>query len=441
MTFYTTVCKPHCGVIHIGTIVIALACSAPAYADKPMIVGVGTHFAQNKSDFSTLKQWLQSAALYSTRDEMHWATVENAKGIFAWRGNAALTRGAWSMLKSTNPAFNPLLIVDYGNSRYGGGHPRSDLAVSAFSKYAAWVTSENAHLIQMVEIWNEWNIGSGSIPKVMIGVPSEYVKLAHETYTNIKAVNPKAQVIVGGMGHDLPDWLWLKEAISLGLLDYANGLSVHLYNYCDRKHVGSDELVERLRLLRELLISNGKSDLPVYISEVGWPTHTGKCAVSERDAALYSLRFLLEASARPWIAGVWFYEFMDSGDNPEEREHRFGLLRRDKTEKPSGCAVRMMGRLATKRPLQLINNNGVTLAIFDNESDNLLVAWSSANGANSDKQVDINVNEGKVYDTVKDICGLTAGEINDSSDGRHIKLRVNNLQPTVVSVSKNMTFH
>ncbi len=35
---------------------------------------------------------------------------------------------------------------------------------------------------------------------------------------------------------------------------------------------------------------------------------------------------MLLAKARPWIAGVWWYDLFDDGDDAANKEHRFGLI-------------------------------------------------------------------------------------------------------------------
>jgi hypothetical protein len=62
---------------------------------------------------------------------------------------------------------------------------------------------------------------------------------------------------------------------------------------------------------------------------VGWPTNIGECAIPESVSSEQTLRFLLDSINITDLAGIWFYEFLDSGSDPTNREHRFGLLRKN----------------------------------------------------------------------------------------------------------------
>jgi hypothetical protein len=48
---------------------------------------------------------------------------------------------------------------------------------------------------------------------------------------------------------------------------------------------------------------------------------------------------MLLAAARPWIDGVWWYDLFDDGDDPGNREHRFGLIAKDRSPKPAYTAL------------------------------------------------------------------------------------------------------
>jgi hypothetical protein len=84
---------------------------------------------------------------------------------------------------------------------------------------------------------------------------------------------------------------------------------------------------------------------------------------------------LLQAGQRPWLKGVWLYETIDSGEDPTNREHRFGLLRRDGMERPAGCMVREFGASVAARPTQVVEQGAVTLAVYQEAGRSLVFAW------------------------------------------------------------------
>jgi polysaccharide biosynthesis protein PslG len=400
---------------------------AAAHArEEPMILGVQTHFAFNSSrtDVGSFRAWMARARFHSSRDEMFWWHVEDPEGRLEMRQGALATREVW---RSMPPPFKPLLTLDFGYQSYdGGGQPKSDAAVAAFSRYARFVVSQSQPLVRMVEVWNEWNLKAGARPEGgSDGNPRDYVHLAAATYQELKALNPEVQVIVGAISDDFPDWKWMRQATQLGLLERADGLSVHLYNHCmPAARVGSDELIQRLDALRTIMEAAGHASMPVYVTEAGWPTHSGKCAVGENDAALHSVRFLLEASLRPWVRGVWFYEMQDGGGDAADMEQHFGLLRRDGSEKPAGCALRELGAQIAARPSAILRAGQVTLARFASGRSERWFVWSHApSGVASDATVRLTSQTG-VLGRVQPValCGLRQGTFMPQPDGRSAAL-------------------
>lgn len=396
---------------------------AGANAQEPMVLGVQTHFAfmpPKTTDASLFRAWMRRSRFNSARDEMFWWHVEDESGGLQMKQGALVTRDVWRSMPSP---FSPLLTLDFGYRTYdSGGQPQSAPARAAFSRYAGFVVSQSQPVVRLVEVWNEWNLKAGARPEGgSNGDAEDYVRLSAATYQHLKQLDPAIKVLVGAISDDFPDWRWLRSAVKLGLLSRADGLSVHLYNHCMAPgQIGADELVRRLDALRAILDAAGHSSLPVYVTEVGWPTHTGKCEVTEADAAAHSIRFLLEASLRQWVRGVWYYELQDGGSNPADPEHHFGLLRRDGSEKPGGCALREMGAQVAARPKSLARVDGVTMARFGNGPTDRYVFWASpAPGGASEAQARITARSAKAGALRPvSICGLEQGTLDMEPDGR-----------------------
>ncbi len=419
--------------------------SAGVHGQEPMILGVQTHFAftGSRTDANAFRSWMARARFNSSRDEMFWWHVEDASGRLEVKQGALATRDVW---RSMPAPFTPLLTLDFGyRSHDAGGQPKSAAAGAAFSRYARFVVSESDPLVRMVEVWNEWNLKAGARPEGgSNGDAEDYVRLSARTYQEIKAFNPGVQVIVGAISDDFPDWRWLRRATQLGLLARADGLSVHMYNHCmPARRVGADELIQRLDVLRTILDQAGHGSVPVYVTEVGWPTHVGKCAVSESDAAAHAVRFMLEASLRPWLRGVWFYEMQDGGDDPANPEHHFGLLRRDGSEKPAGCALRQLGAQIAARPRAFARAGNVALARFSNGSADRWIFWASAlPGDTAEAKARITARS-PLFDRVKPIavCGLAQGSLNAQPDGRSAALTLPAGTIVVLDTAPNETLN
>lgn len=397
---------------------LAVVAAGGAWAE-PMILGVGTHFGfwPPKSDVGLFRSWMARARFDSARDDMFWVHVEDGAGRFELRQGATVTRDLW---RSMRQPFEPLLVLGYGHPAYdGGGQPRTPAARAAFARYAGYVLAQTAPSVRMVEVWNEWNLKAGARPGGSDGDAQDYARLADETAQRLKALDPAVKVLVGAVSDDFPDWRWMRRGIAAGLLAHADGVSVHLYNYCMApQRVGADELIERLDALRAIMDAAGRPAMPVYVSEVGWPTHSGKCPVGEADAATHSVRFMLQASERPWVKGVWFYEFQDGGEDPADREAHFGLLRRDGSEKPAGCALRELAAQIARRPTAVSRSGAITMARFVDGAAQRWILWASA-GADGDTTGRL-TGRAETLRGLKPtaVCGLASGTLTPQPDGR-----------------------
>lgn len=401
---------------------------------EALLLGVGTHFGQSRSDLGQFESWMTASQFTSARDEMYWSQVEDEHGRFVVRGGAAKTRESWQR----QAKLEPLLVLSYGNKRFdGGGQPISESGIDAFARYAVSVTQEMRARVGMVEVWNEWNLGAGSRPGGSRADPVAYARLASRTFRALKTSAPSVKVLVGGMGEDFPNWRWTRAAIDAGLLSAADGLSVHLYNYCAGKAVGSDELAARADALRGILDQSGYPTMPIYVTEVGWPTHSGKCGVSEMDAAVHSIRFLLEASRREWIAGVWYYELADGGHDDREREQRFGLIRPDGSEKPAGCVLRQLGAAVARRPVAVSTNDEANVAVFSSDGGSFLIVW--ARQAQARPMLDVELRSSNAWGSVTGefVCGAIESQVEQGlPGGKSIRVRLSGTKPALIRLNK-----
>jgi hypothetical protein len=197
--------------------------------------------------------------------------------------------------------------------------------------------------VRHFEVWNEWNSGFGSRPATKSGPAADYARMLAPAAAAIRAANPEARVIAGATaGVDLK---WFREFIAAGGLEHADAVSVHSYTLF-RYRVNPEGAILSLDRLHALLKSAEPArDIPIYVTEMGWPTNQGRHGVSERDAANYLVRFMLLARSRPWIAGVWWYDLIDDGPSNSDAQHRFGLVRTNLARKPAFEAARKVSRL------------------------------------------------------------------------------------------------
>ena len=229
----------------------------------------------------------------------------------------------------------PIFILDYGNRLYDRGQsPRSESARAAFARFAAAAARHFHGQGVLWEIWNEPNISQFWKPEPDAG---GYARLAVETAKAVRSADPEAVILAPGSS-EFP-WEFLETVFAAGLLEQIDAVSVHPYRESAPETAARD--YGRLGALIARYASPQRRNLPIVSSEWGYSTAEG--AVSEARQA----QFL----ARQWLANLAanvnvsiFYDWRDDGDDPKDREARFGTVRRNLEPKPSFLAAQKLIR-------------------------------------------------------------------------------------------------
>lgn len=325
------------------TLTVAIASCNTASA-APFLFGAGTHLGQNKINAANALLLYNAGGLNSLRDETYWHRLEVKDGKLEYPNSLADLDDVTTKIK--NAGGSPLVVLDYSNNAYDlGDIPTSDAAIDAFARYASFTASHYKGRVQLYEVWNEWNIGMGSNKKPRTIRPVDnYIRLLRSTMKAVRAVDPSAKLIAGGVCGI--DDKWIDQFIAQGGVKGIDGFSVHPYVFALPGRNRPEDASEWLgRLNAKLTAANDGRPVDIYVTEIGWPNHVGTTGWSESQSADFLLRFYMLARAQPAIRGVWWYELRDGGDNPLEREHRFGLAGRDQRAKPALQAQKIVGSL------------------------------------------------------------------------------------------------
>ncbi len=263
------------------------------------------------------------------RTDLEWGRVERERGHYDF---AAYDRLVGHLKQA---GVRPMFILDYGNRLYDHGQsPRSDEARGAFARFAAAAARHFRGQGVIWEIWNEPNIEQFWKPEPDA---QAYARLAIETARAVRAADPEAVILAPGSS-ELP-WAFLESIFAAGLLEHLDAVSVHPYR--DRPPETAFADYGRLRVLIARYASPARRMLPIVSSEWGYSTAEG--AVSESIQADYL--------SRQWLANLVagvntsiFYDWRDDGNNPKDREHRFGTVRRNLDPKPSFLAAQTLIR-------------------------------------------------------------------------------------------------
>jgi putative colanic acid biosynthesis UDP-glucose lipid carrier transferase len=220
----------------------------------------------------------------------------------------------------------------YGNPLYEkGGLVTTPQARKGFADYVYWLATQLKGQVRYYEIWNEWNIGTGSTahPRVA-GSVGDYAALVKAAAAAIRRADPAAKIVAGGATNT--DTAWFEAFGASGALDAIDGVSIHPYDYGKPFGLHTPEAAMAWVSLvqRRLTAANGGRPVTMYVTEIGWPAH--RRGYRPEVVADYLTRFLRLARSDPHVAGVWWYDLVNDGSDPDSREDRFGLF--DETFRP-----------------------------------------------------------------------------------------------------------
>ncbi|WP_448034080.1 hypothetical protein [Bradyrhizobium liaoningense] len=332
--------------IRLAAFISSILLSVPACAqhaqplDARFLLGVGTHqglggpvSARGYVPAENIAQ-IKQLGLNSFRDDFPWSDFETAGRRMGFTPRLGRLEA-----QVRSGVARPLLILAFGHHLVpNSSPPTTDEARQRFADYAAAAAQSVVAQHPLFELWNEWNLAA---KKDAAFSPENYLALAEAARPAVKRVAPNAPFLVGALGDD-PGWTWTEKMLRTGILQYADGASIHLYNFCmGPSKRTSAEIIDRLTAFHRLVgQASGNPDFPIYVTETGWTTATNKCGVSEQAQADNTAQLILWAStAARWLKGVWLYELKDSGKDPSELEHNFGLYRYDNSPKPVACAA------------------------------------------------------------------------------------------------------
>ena len=339
-------------VAFIGVACLACAGMAAVAGEGPtlwrptrsasFIVGVCTHFGGDRFTPATLEMLRQSGAT-SVRDEICWIGVETKKGEMAVPAggdryfNTALAAG-----------LDPLLILNYGNPFYDkNDSPRSDDARAAFVRYAEYMANHFKGKLYLYEFWNEWDIAIGGTTP---GTADNYAALLKLVYPALKKIDPDIRLMAGATTPMAITNGWLERVLELGALQFCDAVSIHTYIYGAKGPKGSPEQWAAWMQQTQTMIHkySGGKDVPLYVTEHGWPVQIDKRGRTPAVSAEYLARLYLLARTMPWMKGIWWYDFEDDAVKYDYNEANFGIIRPDLTPKPAWYALRDVADLAAR---------------------------------------------------------------------------------------------
>lgn len=304
-------------------------------------IGVGIHPETFPSSPQTLITLLKKNHISTFRTDYPWSQVEKQKGIYQ-PANEKI-ENIIQLAKKNN--IKPLIIYDYGNSLYEEktlvnprSKPSSEQSIQHFVNYVSWSTNHLKDNVSMFEIWNEWiqMAGKGNKDTALSDDSAKiYANLTLESCKAIKKINPNAIVIAGSTTPlDESSNRWLFKVINYGILNCIDGISLHPYDFNFSKKLDYKNIIQSLKKLQLIVtyLNHGKQ-VPFYITETGAPSVI-QAKYDNNEIANYFTNYMRELSELDFVRSVWWYDFINDGNDLYEKEHNFGILNRDFSPKP-----------------------------------------------------------------------------------------------------------
>gem|GEM_PF-1188615 len=266
------------------------------------------------------------------------AQIQWVRCVFAW-SDMQPNPGQWiftgtdrvvEMCRARKIRILGILLASppWANGGRPWNYPPSDM--QAWYNYVFTVCSRYRGKVSAWEIWNEQNIHAFWMPDPD---PVQYVNLLSVASSAIRAADPSAKVVMGGVAGLDP--AFLNQCLAAGAHRYIDALAYHPYpetlqqNNFKPQEEHCRNIVAFVRWLISVYTSR---PIEVWITEFGWTTcPASPPGVGEHTQAAYILRSFLNYSKTD-INMVFLHSLRD--DLLTEYEY-YGILRNDFSKKPS----------------------------------------------------------------------------------------------------------
>jgi hypothetical protein len=179
--------------------------------------------------------------------------------------------------------------------------------------------------------------------------PAGYAAILAAAYRAIKTVSVDTVVLSGGLAPvatangDLNGTAFLASVYAHGGRGTFDAVGYHAFCYPTLPDVyqpwsGWSQMAGTSPSLRSVMSANGDSGKQIWITEVGAPS-AGPGGVGEQVQARTVTQAVTDASAAPWVGGLFVYSWRDAGTDPSDPEDWFGLITKDGAAKPAMAAL------------------------------------------------------------------------------------------------------
>ena len=250
-----------------------------------------------------------------------WAYYESAPGVFNW--THADTVMSYARQQGISVIARLGLVPDWARPKASDALTSlNSLTADQIPAYADFVTAFVTRYhdsLRAIIPWNEPNLAFEWGYRQVL--PAGYVDLLKAAYMAAHAADPAIVVLGGALaptlensGTAITDLDYLRGIYAAGGKSYFDGLAVHSYGLTHPASDPPDPVVvdfRRVELLRQIMVANGDSTKPVYVTESGWndaPRWTLAVSPAQRIADTIDA-FQLAESQYPWLVRLCVWDF------------------------------------------------------------------------------------------------------------------------------------
>ena len=327
-------------------------------------VSAGDVTRVSDADLAEQMQGIAASGAQWVRLDDIWPQVEWTQGSFNWQ---LPDRSVAAAVAAGIPNID--LIIDCYPPPWAENADGSPNAADFATFAQASAVRYSAMGVHTYEVCNEPNLGGEwNVDNDTTSV-SEYTALLKLAYPAIKSADPKALVLLGGIGADndsssyMPQ-AWLQGIYADGGGGYFDAVSVHPYCWpaapTDATTASWSYFYNLPDWIYATMAANGDGNKKVWITEFGYPTSPNSSysnAVSPAQQATYITEAFNQAKQWPWVSALFVYNYQDGTDGTWDT---YGLVDQSGTAKPALAAFEAEAQSQTATSTTTSDTTGTT---------------------------------------------------------------------------------
>jgi uncharacterized protein YdbL (DUF1318 family) len=330
----------------------AISLGAPASAGAAQVGLNVSGFLGSAAQDAKIEAYVDAAHPAWVRVFVNWNQIEPARGTYSAGQIIAYKSFFASLPPGTKVDVDIVLTPVWASGSTNPAVPPSN--PQDFASAVNYLANAFGPAVTSWEIWNEedshgWWTGS----------PAQYADMLKAAYPAIKAANPAATVLLGGLGAN--NYPYLSSLYAAGAAGSFDAVADHTDDACSLASPNAFAFIPGTQTINQwsflgftsvhaVMAANGDGAMPIYMTELGWSTAGSEChvgasagrklgGVTPQTQATY-LKQAYHCLAQPqysYVATGFWYSLIDAGTGSTFYDH-YGLLTAGLAQKPSFAA-------------------------------------------------------------------------------------------------------